>query len=107
MQPVRQVLHHRELHGNAASHANFRLRGDMKTAPEKHLRDLVKAVEAFVVALDREMSMHEPTVERGKKVAALINQLELVKDLAKRFGLMGTSTRRRAGRTPKPATPPS
>lgn len=51
----------------------------------KHLRELIAAVENHIKALDREMKAPS-TVQRGERIAALINQLELAKDLAKRFG---------------------
>lgn len=52
----------------------------------KSLTSLVTAVEQYVARLD--VVMKEPSnVERGKKIAALTNELDLAKDLAKHFGL--------------------
>ena len=72
-----------------------------------YLRDLVTAVEGHILALDREMKPNVSTVDRGKRIAALINHLELSKDRAKHFGLKEPLTARPAARTPKPAPRPA
>jgi predicted nucleic acid-binding Zn-ribbon protein len=53
---------------------------------EKHLTELVVAAEVAVKALDEEMAKPVST-ERGKRVAAIANRLEMAKDMAIRFGL--------------------
>lgn len=52
----------------------------------KHLRDLTKSVETCLAALDAEMA-GKSSHERGKRVAAICNHLNLTNDMAKRFGL--------------------
>lgn len=48
--------------------------------------DLVTVTEEAIRLLDREMK--EPSTEqRGKRIAAILNSLEIQKDTAKRFGL--------------------
>lgn len=51
-----------------------------------HLRSLVKAVEAYLRWLDAEMKQPS-SPQRGKRIAEASNALEMVKDMAKRFGL--------------------
>ena len=52
----------------------------------KHLRDLITTCEATIAALDTEMKKPSD-VNRGKRIAALCNALEMQKDVAKHFGL--------------------
>lgn len=52
----------------------------------KHLRDLTETVRRCLIALDAEMK--EPsTVQRGSRIAAISNALNLQNDIARRFGL--------------------
>lgn len=71
-----------------------------KTVPaavvRRHLRGLCGAVETAIVLLDKEMR-GPSTVERGERIAAVCNALELVNDSAKHFGL-GMSLGRRVNR---------
>ena len=50
------------------------------------LLDLVTTVERYLTHLDKEMKQPS-ALERGQRIADLSNKLELSKDLAKRFGL--------------------
>ena len=52
----------------------------------KYLRQLVTTVESTLAWIDDEMKKPS-NVERGKRIAAYCNNLEMQKDLAKRFGL--------------------
>lgn len=56
------------------------------TDERKYLRELTAAVERHLSALDSEMSKPSDQ-ERGRRVAALCNALELANDQALRFGL--------------------
>ena len=59
---------------------------------KKYLRDLINATEATIKWMDAEMN--KPGDEsRGKRIAAVMNSLELQKDVAKRYGLPGTRRR--------------
>jgi len=51
-----------------------------------HLDSLVKSVEDYLDWLDAEMKQPSSS-QRGKRIAASSNALEIVKDMAKRFGL--------------------
>lgn len=64
------------------------LRAALKRERElrKHLRDLVTVVEKNVAFIEETMTKSE-SAERGKRLAAACNHLEMAKDLAKRFGL--------------------
>jgi len=53
---------------------------------KKDLQDLVKAVEISISLIDAEMGKTS-SCERGKRIAKIINDLEMEKDLAKHFGL--------------------
>ena len=80
----------------------------MKAMVEKsYLRDLVVAVDGFLGRFDLVMKTKNDSFERGKLIAALINDLEYAKDIAKRFGLTGSAKARPAARTPKSAPRPS
>ncbi len=52
----------------------------------EYLAILVTNVEATLTLLDAEMAKPSD-VERGRRIAKLINGLEMAKDRAKRFGL--------------------
>jgi hypothetical protein len=52
----------------------------------RHLRDLTAAVAAHLEAIDREMQ-GPSSFDRGSRIAALCNRLELANDMARRFGL--------------------
>ena len=53
---------------------------------KKHLKQLADATQIFITGLDAVMK--EPsTVERGKEIALLSNNLDYAKDIAKHFGL--------------------
>ena len=73
----------------------------MRDAPETCLRQLIQAVENHITALDREMKPGKSTMLRGKRIAALINLLEMSKDIAKRFGIREIEKDRRAARIAK------
>ncbi len=60
---------------------------------KKYLTSLVKGVEQYLEFLDKAMLQPE-SFERGKRIAHLTNQLNMCKDLAKRFGL-GLSLKRK------------
>lgn len=51
----------------------------------RHLRELTLAVQGFLVRLDNEMK-GPSTVERGKRIAALANALDMTNQCARRFG---------------------
>ena len=53
---------------------------------KRHLRDLCITVEAAVAAIDRELA-GPSTHDRGKRLAAICNALEMEKDCAKHVGL--------------------
>lgn len=53
---------------------------------KRHLRDLTRDVGACLKALDAEM-VKPSTPERGQRLAAICNALNLSNDMAKRFGL--------------------
>lgn len=55
-------------------------------AAKKYLRDLVRATEAVIEWMDAEMKKPSDN-DRGKRIASVLNGLEMQKDLAKRFGL--------------------
>jgi hypothetical protein len=66
---------------------------------KKYLRDLTDAVRLHVQLLDEEM-LRPADHERGKRVARLSNDLELVNDRARYFALgvdYRTDAKRRAG----------
>jgi hypothetical protein len=68
----------------------------------EHLRGLVSVCESTLRLLDEEMKKPSDA-ERGKRIAAICNRLELQKDMAKRFGLgVGLPPPVRAGRWRKP-----
>jgi hypothetical protein len=52
----------------------------------RHLKDLTAGVEGFLARLDVEMQ-GPSTEERGRRIAALRNQLEMANDQARYFGL--------------------
>jgi len=52
----------------------------------KHLRLLCDRVRACVRSLDLEMEM-PPSESRGKRIAAISNELEMSRDEARHFGL--------------------
>lgn len=52
----------------------------------RHLRDLTETVTAFLAALDAEMAK-PASPERGGRIAALSNRLNLQNDLSRRYGL--------------------
>jgi hypothetical protein len=53
---------------------------------KKHLKDLTGAVTHFLNRLD--VVMKEPsTVERGRRIAHLSNDLDMANDIARHFGL--------------------
>lgn len=56
------------------------------TDEKKHLIQLTKAVNRFIRQLDIEMEQPS-SPERGKRIAALSNDLCLANDIAKHFGL--------------------
>ncbi len=53
---------------------------------KKYLRDLVRVTEAFIEWMDEELKKPSD-FDRGKRIASVINGLEMQKDMAKRFGL--------------------
>ena len=53
---------------------------------KKYLRGLTKAVDVYLKAFDAEMAKPSD-YERGRRIAALSNHLEMANDMAKRFGL--------------------
>lgn len=53
---------------------------------KRQLRELTKAVSACLAAIGSEMA-RPSTPERGKRIAAVCNHLNLQNDMAKRFGL--------------------
>jgi len=53
---------------------------------KKHLTTLVTQVEMHLAEIDKIMAIGE-SGHRGKKIAQSCNNLEMVKDTAKRFGL--------------------
>ncbi len=55
-------------------------------ALKRHLRDLVKSVSVNLDAIHETMTKVESN-ERGKRMAAICNSLEMSKDMAERFGL--------------------
>ena len=63
----------------------------------KHLRDLTRGVEACLRAIDAEMAKPS-SCERGKRIAAICNKLNLCNDIAKRYGLAPTTKERTYGR---------
>jgi hypothetical protein len=52
----------------------------------KHLKELVGVCEEAIKELDKALK-GQNTYERGKKLAAIVNFLEINKDRAKHFGL--------------------
>lgn len=70
------------------------------TAKEKklrrHLVDLTTVVGSVVARIDAEMALPS-TPERGRRIAALTNELELANDQARHFGL-GIDLRKDASR---------
>lgn len=52
----------------------------------QYLRALVKVCEQCVAALDKEMARKEG-FDRGRRIAKIVQHLELHKDMSKRFGL--------------------
>jgi hypothetical protein len=52
----------------------------------KHLRDLTRHVTECLAAIDGEMAKPS-SPERGKRIAAICNALNMSNDMAKRFGL--------------------
>ena len=53
---------------------------------KKYLKELTKQVKVCVKALDDHMELPS-TQERGKNIAKILNQLEMVNDQARHFGL--------------------
>lgn len=53
---------------------------------QKYLRELTACVRAHLAALDAEMEQPS-TANRGRRIAALCNSLELANDRARHFGL--------------------
>ena len=53
---------------------------------KKYLKQLTEVVDKVIDALDGEMNMSS-SADRGKRIARLINRLELANDNAKHFGL--------------------
>lgn len=53
---------------------------------KKYLRQLIVATETAISAIEKTM-VGPSTPERGQQIAAIVNALELQKDIAKRFGL--------------------
>lgn len=72
-----------------SSHCRLRDCRDAK----RYLRDLIKATEAAINMVDLEMN-RPSDVERGKRIASIMNSLEMQKDLAKRFGLPATKRKK-------------
>lgn len=73
--------------------------GGTKAHFRRELVHCVKKIEEFLNALD--VIMNSPsTVDRGKKVAALCNQLEMLKDQVKHFTL-GLSLKKKSKRLTK------
>lgn len=74
----------------------------------RQVADLVIQIETSIAALDAEMKM-PPSLDRGKRIAAIVNPLEFRKDAVKHFtlgmqlGAPAASQLRK--RNPKPATP--
>lgn len=60
--------------------------GHQERAARRHLGDLIATVRAFSAQIDALM-VQPSTVERGKKVAALVNALNYVSDQALYNGL--------------------
>ncbi len=52
----------------------------------EHLKELTEAVRHHVVVLDAEMKQ-PASLARGKRIGSLVSALELVNDMARRFGL--------------------
>jgi hypothetical protein len=52
----------------------------------KELRDLIGTVDHCCKAMDKAMS-GPSTLDRGKRIAAITNALDLQRQIAKRFGL--------------------
>ena len=63
------------------THAGRRA-GELK----KSLMELTRSVDSFLELLDKEMVLPS-TVERGRRIAALCNALNIKNDSAKHFGL--------------------
>ncbi len=63
---------------------------------KSHLRGLTRAVASAIAAFDQ-VSAEPQSVERGKKLAKIMNLLELSNDSARHFGL-GESLKRPARR---------
>lgn len=72
-----------------SSHCRLRDCRDVK----RYLRDLIKATEVAINMVDLEMN-RPSDVERGKRIASIMNSLEMQKDLAKRFGLAVTKRKK-------------
>ena len=64
-------------------------------AVRAQLRSLVLAVDEVIKAVDRAMDPRLPADQRGQNVAALVNHLDLAKDMAVRFGLNGRMPKRK------------
>lgn len=65
----------------------------------KYLRELTRVVLEHLSEIDKEMR-GPSTLERGRRIAALCNQLELANDRARHFGL-GDSLKKRQPRSPR------
>jgi hypothetical protein len=61
----------------------------------KHLRVLTQAVDYFLFRLDAEMK-GPSSEERGKRIAAFANGLDMQNQIAKRFGLPSSHPRTRS-----------
>jgi hypothetical protein len=54
---------------------------------EKSLTTLTQAVRKAISIIDKEMSVHQDPLERGKKIASATNELELKNDMVRYFAL--------------------